>query len=169
MLGAERGVERLHNTVRSLRQRKERVAPSATVDRSEADLLSTYSERFLEAMNDDFNTPRAIAALFDLNRDVNELLNSGKSLGQATLDAIDDVYRELGGDVLGIIPEQLTDEVSGELVEGLMEIILGIRQQYRRNKDWQEADALRDRLAELGIVVDDRPEGPIWRLGSGSG
>ena len=169
MLGAERGVKRLHNTVRSLRQRKERAAPSGTVDRSEVDKLAPYSERFLEAMNDDFNTPRAIAALFDLNREVNELLNSGKSLGQATWKAIDDVYRELGGRVLGIIPDQLTDEVSGELVERLMDIILGIRERYRRNKEWQEADALRDRLAELGIVVDDRPEGPIWRRESGSG
>lgn len=168
MLAAERGVERLHNTVRSVRQRKERAQPSEAVDRPEVDMLVPYRDRFLDAMNDDFNTPRAIAALFDLNRDVNEVLNSGTPLGRATLDAIDEIYRQLGGEVLGIVPDDLVDEVSGELLDGLVEIILDIREQYRREQNWEEADALRERLARLGIVVDDRPEGPIWRVEHGS-
>jgi cysteinyl-tRNA synthetase len=114
-------------------------------------------------MDDDFNTPQAIAALFDLNRKVNELLNAGKTLSQGTLAAIDDIYRELGGEILGIIPDSLTEEVGGELAEGLMNIILDIRRQYREEQKWEKADALRDRLAELGIAVDDRPEGTTWR------
>jgi cysteinyl-tRNA synthetase len=164
ILSAERGIERLHNTVRALRQQKERVQPSSAAELSDMGDLTPYSQQFLGAMDDDFNTPQAVAALFDLNRKVNDLLNSGKTLSQGTLAAIDDMYRGLGGEILGIIPDDLTEEAGGELAEGLMEIILSIRERYREAKEWEEADALRNRLAELGVAVDDRPEGTIWRL-----
>jgi cysteinyl-tRNA synthetase len=164
ILSAERGIERLHNTVRALRQQKERVPPAGTAELSDVGNLMPYSKRFLDAMDDDFNTPQAIAALFDLNRKVNDLLSSGKTLSQGTLAAIDDIYRELGGEILGIIPDDLAEEISGDLVEGLMEIVLDIREQHREAEEWEEADALRDRLTELGIALDDRPEGTIWRL-----
>jgi cysteinyl-tRNA synthetase len=108
------------------------------------------------------NTPRAIAALFDLNRSVNELLSSAKTLSQGTLAAIDGLYRDLGGRVLGIIPEDMNQDIGGDMVEGLMDIVLGLRRQYRESKDWDRADALRKRLNEIGIVVEDRPEGPTW-------
>jgi len=164
MVASERGVERLHNTVRALRQRMEQAQSPGTAELSKVASLMTYSERFAEAMDDDFNTPQAIAALFDLNRKVNDLLNSDKALSQGTLAAIDDIYDQLGRRVLGIIPEDLADDVSGELVEGLMDIILDIRREYREAKDYERSDALRDELAELGVAVDDRPEGPVWRL-----
>ncbi len=118
----------------------------------------------MAAMDDDFNTPKAIAALFDLNREVNALLASGRPVSRGTLAAIDSLYRELGGQVLGIIPDDLTQGAGGELVEGLMNIILGIRERYREARDWEQADALRRQLAELGIVVEDRREGPTWRV-----
>ncbi len=168
ILSAERGLERLHNTVRALRQRREHAQPAGTAELSEVGTLMRYSEQFLDAMDDDFNTPQAIAALFDLNREVNELLNSGKSLSQGTLAAIDDIYSELGGQILGIIPEDLARGASEALVEGLMDIILDIREQYREAEAWERADALRNRLADLGVMVDDRPEGPVWRVEQGS-
>ncbi|MFW6116833.1 MAG: cysteine--tRNA ligase [bacterium] len=164
MISAERGIERLHNTVRVLRQRKEQAQPGGTAQLSDLDDLLQFSERFQEAMDDDFNTPQAIAALFDLNREVNSLLSSATGLSQGTLAAIDDLYQRLGGSVLGIIPDDLAQDISDELVEGLMDIILEIREQYRKEKKWERADGLRDRLAKLGIVVDDRPEGAMWRL-----
>lgn len=168
MVSAERGVERLHNTVRTLRQRVEETRSADTGELTEVASFVPYSEQFLEAMDDDFNTPQAIAALFELNRSVNDLLNSGERLSWGTLAGIDDIYRQLGGRVLGIIPDDLTEDVGGELVEGLMDIVLEIREQYRDDKNWRQADALRQRLAELGIVVDDRPEGTTWRLQRGA-
>jgi cysteinyl-tRNA synthetase len=164
ILSAERGIERLHNTVRALRQQKERVQAADTAELSVLAKLMPHSEQFLDAMDDDFNTPQAIAALFHLNRRVNDLLNSDKTLSKGTLAAIDDMYRELGGEILGVIPDDLTEGAGGELAEGLMGIILDIREQYREDKAWEEADALRNRLAELGVAVDDRPEGTVWRL-----
>jgi cysteinyl-tRNA synthetase len=168
---AERGVERLHNTVRTLRARIEGAEVEGAEVEGDAEAapvdLTAHRKAFEAAMNDDFNAPQAIAALFDLNREVNALLSSGKTISPAGLIAIDELYRQLGGDVLAIIPDDLTEEVGGELVDGLMDIILDIRQQYREAKEWEQADALRDRLAELGIAVDDRPEGTTWRLEHG--
>jgi len=169
LLAAARGVERLHNTVRALRMRVEHAMPSGTTDLSYIADLDTHRDAFLEAMDDDFNTPRAIASLFDLSKEVNALLASGQPVSRGTLGAIDGLYRRLGGQVLGIIPDDLTQEIGGELVEGLMDIILDIRQRYRETKDWDQADALRRRLTELGIVVEDRPEGSTWQVERGGG
>ena len=168
MLAAEQGVRRLHNTVRAVRARlREAPSPEGTADLSYIADLDPYREAFLEAMDDDFNTPRALAALHEFARSVNRMLDSGQPISRGTLAAIDRVFRELGGQVLGIIPDRLEPPgVAAELLDGLMDIILGIRQAYRTAKEWERADALRDRLAELGIVVEDRPEGPVWRLES---
>ena len=164
MAAAERGVERLHNTVLRLRNQMEEAMPAGTADLSHVSDLMNVGNRFMDAMNDDFNTPQAIAALFDFNKQVNELLDSGQPTSRGTLAAIDGLYRELGGTVLGIIPDQLREEAGGEVMEALMEIVLQIRQQYREEKAWEKADQLRDRLDDVGIVIEDRPEGPTWRL-----
>ncbi len=164
MLAAQRGVERLHSTVRALQTRVDHAMPSGTADLSYITDIDVYRDAFMEAMNDDFNTPKAIAALFDFNKEVNTLLDSGQPLSRGTLAVIEGLYRELGGQVLGIIPDDLTQEISGEWVEGLMDVILSVRQRYRENRDWEQADALRRQLTDLGIVVEDRPEGPIWRV-----
>jgi len=169
VLAAERGIERLHQTVRTLRSRMKDAGPAGTAELSYVTHLMPMATQFMEAMDDDFNTPRAIAVLFDLNREVNELLSSGKLLSQGTLAAIDGLYRDLGGRILGIIPGDLAQNVGGELMDGLMNIVLGIRQQYRERKDWEQADVLRQQLSELGIAIEDRPEGPTWRVERGGG
>ena len=60
--------------------------------------------------------------------------------------------------------DDLAQEIGGELVEGLMDIILGLRERYREAKNWEQADVLRRQLEELGVVVEDRPEGPAWQV-----
>ncbi len=166
MQAAEQGIRRLHNTVRAVRARmKETAMPEGTADLSYMNNLDPYREAFLSAMDDDFNTPKAIAALHDLARAVNRMLDSGQPMARGTLAAIDQMFSELGGQILGIIPDQLEPpEVRSGLVDGLMQLILDLRQEYRAAKDWAHADAIRQRLAELGIIVEDRPEGPTWRL-----
>jgi cysteinyl-tRNA synthetase len=169
VLAAERGVERLHNTVRTLRKQLESAMPTGTADLSYIAELDPFRDAFVEAMNDDFNTPKAIAALFDLNREVNTLLSSEQPMGRGTLSAIDGLYRDLGGKVLGIIPDEFVPDADSDVVNGLMDIVLNIRQKYREAKDWEQADMLRRQLSELGIVVDDRPDGPVWRVEQSGG
>jgi len=165
LLGAEQGVKRLHNTVRAVRARLKGLTPQSTADLSYIAELDPYRDAFLAAMDDDFNTPQALAALHDLAREVNRWLDGARPLSRGTLAAIDSIFRTLGGQVLGIIPDELTvPGAEGELLEGLMSIILDVRQSYRAAREWERADALRERLAQLGVVVEDRPDGPTWRI-----
>jgi cysteinyl-tRNA synthetase len=165
LLASVSGVDRLHNTVRAVRARLKQAPPEDTADLSYLAALDPYRRAFVEAMDDDFNTPRALAALHDLAHEVNRRLDDERPLTRGTLAAIDSMFRSLGGDVLGIVPDELaTAGAEGEVLEGIMDIILDVRQRYRAERDWERADALRDRLTELGIVVEDRPEGPSWHL-----
>jgi cysteinyl-tRNA synthetase len=165
---AGRGLERLTSTVRLVHDRM-RQAEGDQVDADWAAKVGDYKARFEQAMNDDFNTPRAIATLFDLSREVNTLLNSDETVSQGTLEAIDGLYQALGGDVLGIrFDVQAAGGASQsdpDLVDGLVRMLIDMRQQARQARDWAAADAIRDQLAAMGISLEDGPEGTRWRLG----
>jgi len=160
--GATKGLERLHGTVRLVRAQLQ-TAPSREADSAVEDMLSRYKAQFLEVMDDDFNTAAAIGTLFDLNREVNALLNAESPVTQETLAAVDALYRELGGQILGIIPEEM-EELGGGLEVPLIELLIEVRQKLRENHQWELGDAIRSRLGELGIALEDRPEGTTWRL-----
>jgi cysteinyl-tRNA synthetase len=129
-------------------------------------VLEAHKARFFQVMDDDLNTPQALAVLFDLNKVVNTLLNSGQEVSGGTLSAIDRTYRELGGDVLGVIPEELPQETGAGLENELMALLIDLRAQARANRDWATADLIRNRLNEAGVSLEDRPEGTTWRLTS---
>jgi cysteinyl-tRNA synthetase len=167
LLAAERGVDRLHTAVRNIRNFLTRMGPAGTADLSYMDDLDTYRHRFLQAMDDDFNTAGAVAALFDLTRDVNTQINSGVPISRGTLAGMDRLYHELGGQVLGLIPDELdAEQVTGDLTPGLMQIFIDLRKSYRRNNEFDKADTIRNQLTLLGIVLEDHPDGTIWRLSS---
>ena len=115
--------------------------------------------RFDAAMDDDFNSPAALAVLFDLASEINKTPASDK----AALAALKDTLLELG-DVLGLA-FQGSSAVEEGAIEPLMDLILGIRQQAREDRNWPLADQIRDVLKEAGIAVEDTPEGPLWRKG----
>ena len=160
---AGKGLERLYGAVRLVRDRLA-TAEDGGADAAFQQVLDEHKARFTEAMDDDFNTPQALAALFDLTKEGNTLLNSGEPVSRGTLEAIDGLYRELGGDVLGIIPDRLPEEAEAGLEGALVQILIDLRQEFRQAKDWAKADAIRDRLAEVGIALEDSPEGTRWRL-----
>jgi cysteinyl-tRNA synthetase len=83
-------------------------APETDEGNSFQNRLDAARAEFKAAMDDDFNTPRAIAALQELTREVNALLNGDVAVGLAALDAINTTYEELGGQVLGLIPGSVT-------------------------------------------------------------
>jgi cysteinyl-tRNA synthetase len=161
---AGRGYERLIGTVGLVRQRLAAVDMEEPADKAFLQVIEEHSARFLEAMDDDLNTPQALAALFDLNREVNTLLNSGEIVASGTLEAIDAAYRALGSDILGVIPDELPQESGAGLDNELMSLLIDLRAQARQNRDWATADTIRDRLVEIGIALEDRPEGTTWRL-----
>jgi cysteinyl-tRNA synthetase len=165
LLAAQRGVDRLHSAVRNIRNLLARMGPAGTADLSYMEDLDTYRHRFLHAMDDDFNTAGAVAALFDLTRDVNTQINSGAPISRGTLAGMERVYHQLGGEVLGLIPDELeAEQETGDLMPGLMQILIDLRNSYRRNKEFDKADTIRNQLTLLGIVLEDRQDDTIWRL-----
>lgn len=164
MDGAEKGLARLHGTVRLVRERLREGAPPGQVDPAVLPVLETHKQRFLEALDDDFNTAAAIGVLFELGRQINSVLNEPQPPTAGTLEAIDALYRNLGETVLGLIPEDLSQQAGGELLDSVIRLLIEMRQEARQARDWARADSIRDRLAELGVVLEDRPEGTAWRL-----
>jgi len=123
----------------------------------------SYVARFCEAMDDDFNTPEAYAVLFDMAREINRL----KSENPSAVNGLASALRELAA-VLGLLeqdPEQFLQSSAqaneGEVAE--IEALIKQRNEARATKNWAQADQARDRLNELGIVLEDSAEGTIWR------
>lgn len=123
-----------------------------------------FEARFREAMDDDFNTPLAYSALFDLAREVNRV----KAENGAAADGLAARLRQLAG-VLGLLaqdPEQfLQSGAQSDDAEQVAEIesLIVMRNNARKEKNWAQADVARDRLNELGIVLEDGAAGTTWR------
>lgn len=115
-------------------------------------------------MRDDFNTPKAVAALFGLTGEVNTALNAG-AVGRDSLERARDAYRTLGGDVLGLFAGsgQAAAQDDAPVVDALMDLVLKARQNYRLQKQYAEADEVRDTLTKAGIIVEDTKDGPRWK------
>ena len=155
---ASRGLERLRNTRRNVRERMG--TGSAATPEDSADLAGTKAA-FLAAMDDDFNTPQGIALLFDYTREVNQHLSSGSVVTSASLAAIDALLEELGGTILGL---DFTGVDTGRGKEtALMDLLLALRSDIRSQKLWVLSDKIRDGLARAGIALEDKKEGTSWK------
>ncbi len=163
--GAEKGIERLHNTIRNLRERLDFSQGTAGQDTWKAK-LEKYEHDFKEAMDEDFNTAAAMAVLFNLTKEVNNLLNSGEEISRGILSTIDSFYRNCGGNVLGIIPEKTVqygqNGEDSKLEGNLIKAMIDIRAELRASKHWELADKIRNKLNELGIIIEDRKEMVAW-------
>jgi len=161
---ARRGWERIYGAVRLTREML-RQADESDAGSGFLNVLERTRQQFVEAMDDDFNAPGGLAALHDLTREANTLLNSGQPVGKVVLEAIDAVYRELGGQVLGIVPDETAAGSSdAEREEGLIRLLVALRTEARTARDFARADQIRDRLSELGVNLEDRPDGTVWRV-----
>jgi cysteinyl-tRNA synthetase len=157
---AEKGVQRIHSFVKKALQAK---AISKDTDKGFEKEIRQYSDTFMQAMDDDFNSPRAIAATFDFMKKANPWLES-KDLSQATLKSLIGVINDLLGDVLGLLPATFDDTVtaSGDRLEGLMQLLITLRDTLRTEKNYALSDEIRNKLTELGITLKDTPEGTSW-------
>jgi len=126
------------------------------VNKGKAFDVKPYYDRFVDAMDDDFNTPQALAALFDLAREINRAAEAGTSTVKAR-----EKIRELGG-VLGLTFKAPETPLDAELQERIPKLIEE-RAAARREKNWQLADEIRNKLLELGIVLEDTPAGTVWK------
>ena len=118
-----------------------------------------------DEMNDDFNTPKALARLFELVSKINGLKDGHLSwldVTEATFTKLKTVFHAFIFDVFGLLDEMEAAGGNTELLDGLMELIIDLRQNARANKDWSTADKIRDKLNELHLVIKDGKEGTSW-------
>ena len=147
-------------------RQKWNIAPEGPCDEKVAEQLQEITKRFEGAMDDDLNTSVALSVIFDLVKLTNKLLEQSDTT-KGTLDAIDGKFRKLGGDVLGLVKQHygsvkivIDFKMTNELVKDLIKK----RNEARSKKDFAEADAIRNRLNEIGIALEDTPHGTIWRM-----
>ena len=127
---------------------------------------SEYEKHFNEAMDDDFNTPEALATLFDLARDINRARQE-KNIGRA--NKLGALLKKLGSE-LGLLEGDIEswfqgDTSSGDLSNEAIEALIQERLDAKQNKDWDKADKIRDQLNEQGITLEDKGAETLWRRG----
>ncbi len=160
---AQSGYERITQTVIALRRRLSQ-APQGEIDKQVTVQLEQLKEKFETAMNDDLNTSIALSVMFELVRLTNRLLEDSSTTSD-TLNAVDDLFRELGGDVLGVVKDEYDQvgSINNEMAGRLVDIVIEQRSEARKNKDFSRADQLRAKLEEIGVALEDTPEGTNWR------
>jgi cysteinyl-tRNA synthetase len=158
---AQKGIERLRTVFRDLTAPDPGNENSAITDA----LLSAAHDTkaaFLEAMDDDFNTAEAIGQMFGLVREINRAREQGASAG--SLIEARDILAELAG-VLGFRTEQPEGQAKSTVeVAPFIDLLISVRKGLRERKQWDLADEVRNQLTALGVVLEDRPDGTVWRL-----
>jgi cysteinyl-tRNA synthetase len=153
---AERALERLRSALRPALPQAGDASPEA-LQALQVQMDASH-QGFLEAMDDDFNTAGALGPLFNLVRAINSARDA--SAAQAELANAQDLLLELAG-VLGLRLEP--PQASGSPAEPFIDLLLEVRSQLRRQKLWALSDQVRDRLLELGVIIEDSKEGTTWR------
>jgi len=151
---SDQGLKRLRDSYRGLGEMREAEPEPGAFDEER--------RRFAEAMDDDLNTPQALAVLFDAAREVNRRVEQGAS--SAYRAAARAFFDDLLGGVLGIPAGPAATGQDRVLLSGLVGMLLDERQRARERRDFDTADAMRARLQELGVDVEDTPEGSRWKL-----
>jgi cysteinyl-tRNA synthetase len=153
---AERGLERLRLALRPA------VPVTIATPGEEVQTLQEQMEAtrqgFIEAMDDDFNTAGALGQLFDLVRAINQARDAG--VAAVTLIQAQDLLRELAR-VFGLRLERPATASVG--IDPFVELLVEVRRELRQQKLWSLSDLVRDRLAELGVILEDGKDGTSWR------
>ena len=152
---AEKGYKKLMESLSAL----EKITPSE----SSSVNINELEQRCYAAMDDDFNSPMLIAHLFEGVRIINSALDKKETLTATDLVTLKKIMHTFIFEVLGLIDE--TKQIAGSgVIEGLMRLIIDIRQSARDSKDWSTSDKIRDALKEAGVTLKDTKEGVEWRL-----
>ncbi|MFT5385553.1 MAG: cysteinyl-tRNA synthetase [Saprospiraceae bacterium] len=161
LLAAEKGYKRLMEGNKTLQELK--YAGNETEGKLDKEINSLLDLVF-EEMNDDFNTPKALARLFELVPKVNGLKDGHLSFNDITsytLDRLKSTFQVFIYDIFGLSDEALDGQTNGAM-DGLMNLIIDLRHDARTNKDWGTSDKIRDTLTALKIQLKDGKEGTTW-------
>ena len=151
---SEKGLQRLMTGIQTL----DKLKPSGKTTIN----LDNIGQKCYQAMNDDLNSPMVIAHLFDGLRIINLVHDGKETLSETDLEQLKHIYHIFAFDILGLKDEKNQNQM--ELVNGLVNHILEIRQQAKLSKDFATSDRIRNMLADLGIEVKDRKDGIEWSI-----
>lgn len=167
---ANRSLERLSTAIENLLYLEK--CEEGICDEAAAELLKkaeAYAEEYELAMSDDFNTSLASSVMFGLSKEINIYYQMVQATDgkvcMETIKRVKEIYHFMT-DVLGILEQVWSganNEQSSAAYDELMEVILNIRQKAREAKHWDVADAIRDELSNIGIVIEDSPQGARWK------
>ena len=155
IVAAEKGYKRLMEAVDSLSAIS--TSTSSSID------ISTWKQLCYDAMNDDFNTPILIAQLFEAVRYVNLLKEGKETISTEDLKIFTIAMKAFVFDVLGLSDEKVADSNNGKL-EGAINMLIGMRNQARADKNFALSDQIRDQLIALGIQLKDGKEGTSFSI-----
>lgn len=153
---SEKGFERLMNAVKTLNELS--ASEYSTID------ISTLKEKCFAALNDDLNSPIAIAHLFDGVKMINSVKAGTEKISATDLAEMKLFYHSVVFDILGLKPEQTADSGESEILAGVVELLINVRNEAKANKDWTTSDKIRNELNNLGIELKDTKDGVEWKL-----
>jgi cysteinyl-tRNA synthetase len=153
---AEKSLERIKSALRPASSSQSGGASSAVVEELASQADST-KQAFTDSMDDDFNTPLALAALYELVKAINTARDGGANDEQ--LKSAQNTLRELTG-VLGL---RLQEKQGSSEQDAQVEALIAERNEARKQKDWARSDEIRDQLKEMGVTIEDSKDGTTWR------
>jgi cysteinyl-tRNA synthetase len=127
--------------------------------------LDEWKTNCYNALNDDLNSPILIAHLFDMVRMINLIAEGREKIRRTDLDTLIKQYRQFIFEILGLREQKESGNESGILNE-VMQLVLNLRQEAKKNKDFALSDRIRDELGKIGVVVKDKKDGAEWELGT---
>jgi cysteinyl-tRNA synthetase len=155
---SEKGLKRLLAANNTLLK----IVPGQTTDTELSVFIPSFAAKCYEAMNDDFNSPMVIANLFDSTRWINGLNENKFSISKTDLDQFIKTMGSFMFDILGLTNETPCENT--QTTEGLMKLILAIRQEAKSQKDFATSDKIRVELQKLNITIKDTKEGAEWSV-----
>ncbi|PVX26241.1 MAG: cysteine--tRNA ligase [Candidatus Bathyarchaeum sp.] len=163
--GAESSLGRLYNTLDAL---DEALAVATKGDLTEQEKsfekqVLALRDEFVDSMDEDFNTPKALAAYFEVSKEINKFLDENKTVSKAVLINVVDVFSGLGK-ALGLFQQERSKDVGVKLVDDLVGLLFSLREELRKKGEYGLSDEIRAKMKEFGLVIEDTAEGPKWKL-----
>ena len=162
LVAAEKGLARLTEAYQRLMKIK---ASATTSEYLNPELLNSLRTRCQEAMDDDLNSPIVISHLFDSARAINTVFDGKGTISEADLEELRAVWKTYAMDILGLQLDGAQDAGAGmDAYKGAVDMLLNMRLEAKRNKDWGTSDKIRNALTELGFTIKDTKDGFEWSI-----
>lgn len=156
---AEKNYLRLMSALRTLRD-LEYIGKEKVNEEDQA--INDLIEAAWSHLNDDFNTPRVIATLFDLVAKINAFANRQLKINNISMATLERLKRDFEAIVIDIMGLKEEEESNDELLDSVVQMLIGMRKDARENKDWAASDKIRDELQAAGIQLKDGKDGTTW-------